>query len=305
MESSHSLPSLLQPERPRRQTQLPARYDEFILQYGQRPQAPAAAQEQQPLYSADTAGTGPHCETQLKRDSDDEEEPEDAELPAENRSPPSSPLPSEGAPAPPHDSRAAPVPDPQTALLQQLLEEVRNRGRLLQQCMIRSSTHSSPSRSLPSPCLDTHGPQVAASSQTLHTVAPPQATTSSYRLSPHPFQQRLPSPPPVSRAPPVQPLVQSWHTSNLPAHSQFPAIRQVPAPHNSLHSVHTLPHQASPSAMTQSAQPVYQPLNAQHHHLTYAAHSNPLAPPVAPLQFYRWVKGPSFLISPEKMKASI
>ena len=46
--------------------------------------------------------------------------------------------------------------------------------------------------------------------------------------------------------------------------------------------------------MTQSAQPVYQPLNAQHHHLTYAAHSNPLAPPVAPLQFYRWVKGPSF-----------
>ena len=46
--------------------------------------------------------------------------------------------------------------------------------------------------------------------------------------------------------------------------------------------------------MTQSAQPVYQPLNAQHHHLTYAAHSNHLAPPVARLQFYRWVEGPSF-----------
>ena len=101
MESSHSLPSLLQPERPRRQTQLPARYDEFILQYGQRPQAPAAAQEQQPLYSADIFGAGPHYEPKPQCASEEEEEPEDAELPAENRSPPSSPLPSEGAPAPP------------------------------------------------------------------------------------------------------------------------------------------------------------------------------------------------------------
>src|SRR4029434_403371 len=102
MESSHSLPSLLQPERPRRQTQLPARYDEFIVQYGQRPQAPAAAQEQQPLYSADIFGAGPHYEPQPQcaseeeplqppRESMDEEEPEDAELLADNRSPPPSP----------------------------------------------------------------------------------------------------------------------------------------------------------------------------------------------------------------------
>ena len=46
--------------------------------------------------------------------------------------------------------------------------------------------------------------------------------------------------------------------------------------------------------MTQSAQPVYQPLNAHHHHLTYAAHSSPLAPPAARLQSYRQVEGPSF-----------
>src|SRR4029434_7735517 len=103
MESSHSLPSLLQPERPRRQTQLPARYDEFIVQYGQRPQAPTAAQEQQPLYSADIFGAGPHYEPQPQCASEeeeeplqpplesmDEEEPEDAELPADNRSPPPS-----------------------------------------------------------------------------------------------------------------------------------------------------------------------------------------------------------------------
>ena len=174
MASSPPLPSL-QPERLRRQTRPSTRYVEFALQYRQWPEDIAAVQEQQPLYSADTVGTGLHYEPQLHRD--DEEEPEDAKLPAENRSPPSSPLPSEGAPAPPHDSLAAPVPDPKTALLQQLLEEVRNRGRLLRQCMIRGSTHSSPSRSLPSPCLDTHGPQLAASSQAPHTVAPPQATT--------------------------------------------------------------------------------------------------------------------------------
>ena len=68
MESSHSLPSLLQPERPRRQTQLPARYDEFVLQYHQRPEEPAAAQDQQPLYSADTVVTGPHYDPQLQHD---------------------------------------------------------------------------------------------------------------------------------------------------------------------------------------------------------------------------------------------
>ena len=46
--------------------------------------------------------------------------------------------------------------------------------------------------------------------------------------------------------------------------------------------------------MTQSAQPVYRPLNAHHLHLTYAAHSSPLAPPAGRLQSYRRVEGPSF-----------
>ncbi len=132
--SSHSLPSLSQHERPRRQAQLPARYNDFILQYRQQPLPTAEAQ--QPLHSVDMPGTGPHYQPWRKEDSEDDSE--ESELPMEGgtqedvpRSPHShSPVPSERALT--SDSEhlymyASPiVPDAQTALIQQLIEEVRN-----------------------------------------------------------------------------------------------------------------------------------------------------------------------------------
>ncbi len=145
--SSHSLPSLSPHERPRRQAQLPARYDDFILQYRQQPLP--TAETQQPLHSVDMPGTGPHYQPWRKEDSEDDSE--ESELPMEGgtqedipRSPHShSPVLSERALIPDSEHLyappIAPVPDAQTALIQQLIEEVRNQGRLIQQCMFKSS----------------------------------------------------------------------------------------------------------------------------------------------------------------------
>ncbi|KAG5283706.1 hypothetical protein AALO_G00045080 [Alosa alosa] len=183
------------------------------------------------------------------------------------------------------------LPDPQTELLQQLLVEVRNQGRLIKCCML--SGQSSRSRSLPFPCPDNLGPQLVAS-PAQPAAMPPQATTSDHRPFPPPPQQQLSFPPPVSRAPSIQPLTQSWQPTNPPDHSQFPATSQVSVSRNPLLPAYTLPPQTVPAAMARSAQSVYQSRNVQPHHLTSVALLGHLAPPSGRLQSYRKVEGPSF-----------
>lgn len=134
--SSHSLPTLSQHECPRCQIQLPARYDDFILQYRQQPQSTA---ETQPLHSTDVPGTGPHYQPWRKEESEDDSEEPDQ--PMEDNQEDALHFPrshslnlSEGAQTPDAEhlyaSSMAPVYDAQTTLLQQLIE-VRNQGRLI------------------------------------------------------------------------------------------------------------------------------------------------------------------------------
>ncbi|ROJ24381.1 hypothetical protein DPX16_21267 [Anabarilius grahami] len=291
--SSHSLPSLSPHERPRRQAQLPARYDDFILQYHPQSLSTAETPEQQPPYPAHMSGTGPHYQPRRERES--EEELEEPELPTEGDTQediphPHSTIPSERVPTSEAEHPLAPpiarTIDTQSVLLQQLIEEIRNQGRLIQQCMhgSRSSTHSSQSRSA-SPRPDSLNLQPIVSSQA-------RQTTNDHRLPTFLPQQQLPSPPPVSRAPLTQPVPQSMQLTHPPGCGQFPATSQAPAMFNSMYPAYTLPSQPLPGVMSYSAQPAY---SVQPHHLISAAPLSQLVPPVGPQQStHRRIEGYSF-----------
>lgn len=296
--SSHSLPSLFQ--RPHRQASRPARYDDYVMEYDQRPQHTTELPEPPPLHSADICGVGPQYQSQseseedqeppqLSSEEDEEEEPEPLAEPAMN---PRSPVPSGRALAPeyPHVPHVAPIPDRQTELLQQLLDEVKNQGRLIHRCMLDQG-HSLRSRSVPFP--ETFGPPLVAS-QAQHAAMPPQATTRDTKPFPAPPRQQLPYPPPISHAPASQPLVQYWQHTIPSDNSQFPVTGQVPVSRNPLLPAYMSSSEIQPRAMAHSAQPAYQPQNVQPHHHTSAASPSHLAPPLGRLHPYSKIEGPSF-----------
>ncbi|ROI24867.1 hypothetical protein DPX16_21219 [Anabarilius grahami] len=264
--SSHSLPSLSPHERPCRQAQLPARYDDFILQYHPQSLSTTETPEQQPPYPAYMSGTDPHY--QPRREGESEEELEEPELPTEGDTQediphPHSTIPSERVPTSeaehPSDPPIAPTTDTQSVLLQKLIQEIRNK---------KSSLNLQP----------------VVSSQA-------RQTTDDHRLPTFPPQQQLPSPPPVSRALLTQPVPQSMQLMHPSGCGQFPATSQAPALYNSMYPAYTLPSQPLPGVMSYPAQPAY---NVQPHHLISAAPLSQLVPPGPQQSNYRRIEGPSF-----------